>query len=107
MEKLACLVTFLFLASLFQPLTARDLEIDVFQLDVSQSGCPGVTKESWPELLGVPAKLARKTIQQENSKLTNIPSVLNGSPVTRDFRCDRVRLFVNVLDFVVVTPQVT
>ncbi|MCD7470243.1 hypothetical protein HAX54_009960, partial [Datura stramonium] len=91
----------------FQPLTARDLEIDVLQLDVSQSDCPGVTKERWPELLGVPAKLARETIQKENPELTNVPSVLNGSPVTLDIRCDRVRLFVNVLDFVVATPRVT
>ncbi|XP_060174510.1 proteinase inhibitor I-B-like [Lycium barbarum] len=107
MEKLTVVVAFLLLTSLFQPLTARNLEIDVFQLDVSQSGCPGVTKDTWPELLGVPAKLARETIQKENPRLTNIPNVLNGSPVTEDFRCDRVRLFVNVLDFVVQTPRVT
>ncbi|PHT36445.1 Ethylene-responsive proteinase inhibitor 1 [Capsicum baccatum] len=106
MDKLAHFVAFLLLASLFQPLTARELEIDVFQLDVSQSSCPGVKKDKWPELLGVPAGLARRTIQKENPKLTNVPSVLNGSPVTRDFRCDRVRLFVNVLDVVVQTPRV-
>ncbi|XP_060176549.1 proteinase inhibitor I-B-like [Lycium barbarum] len=106
MEKLAYIVALLLLASLFQPLTARDLEINVLQLDVSQSDCPGVTKDTWPELLGVPATLARQTIQNENSNITNVPSILNGSPVTTDFRCDRVRLFVNVLDFVVQTPRV-
>ncbi|OIS98055.1 PREDICTED: trypsin inhibitor 1 [Nicotiana attenuata] len=93
MVKLALVVTFLLLASLFQPLTA-------------QSSCPGVKKETWPELIGVPAKFAREIIQKENSKLTNVPSVLNGSPVTKDFRCNRVRLFVNVLDFVVQIPRV-
>ncbi|KAK4345602.1 hypothetical protein RND71_035778 [Anisodus tanguticus] len=107
MEKLTIMVAFLLVASLFQPLSARDLEIDVFQLDVSQSGCPGVTKDRWPELLGVPARLARVTIQKENPRLTNIPNVLNGSPVQEDFRCNRVRLFVNVLDIVVQTPQIT
>ncbi|KAJ8570817.1 hypothetical protein K7X08_037789 [Anisodus acutangulus] len=107
MEKIDFVVAFLLLASLFQPLAARDLEVDVFQLDVSQFGCPGVTKDQWPELLGVPAKLAREIIQEENPKLTTVPSVQNGSPVTLDIRCDRVRLFVNVLDFVVVTPRVT
>ncbi|XP_059289807.1 proteinase inhibitor I-B-like [Lycium ferocissimum] len=107
MEKLALLVAFLLLASLFQPLTARNLEIDAFQLDVAQSGCPGVTKDRWPELLGVPANLAKQIIQKENPKLTNVPNVLNGSPVTLDLRCDRVRLFVNVLDIVVQTPRVT
>nr|BAA02823.1 genetic tumor-related proteinase inhibitor I precursor [Nicotiana glauca x Nicotiana langsdorffii] len=93
MVKLALVVTFLLLASIFQPLTA-------------QSICPGVKKETWPELIGVPAKLARETIQKENSKLTNVPSVLNGSPVTQDLRCDRVRLFVNLLDIVVQIPRV-
>ncbi|PHT44235.1 Ethylene-responsive proteinase inhibitor 1 [Capsicum baccatum] len=106
MEKLAHFVAFLLLASLFQPLTARELEIDVLQLDVSQSGCPGVKKDTWPELLGVPSGFARRTIKHENPKLTNVPSVLNGSPVTADFRCDRVRLVVNVLGFIVKTPQV-
>ncbi|KAH0723028.1 hypothetical protein KY290_006647 [Solanum tuberosum] len=61
---------------LIQPLTA-------------QSGCPGVRKDTWPELLGVPARLARETIQKENPRLTNVGNVLNGSPVTQDFRCDR------------------
>ncbi|XP_006363669.1 trypsin inhibitor 1-like [Solanum tuberosum] len=93
MEKLTLVVAFLLLASLIQPLTA-------------QSGCPGVRKDTWPELLGVPARLARETIQKENPRLTNVGNVLNGSPVTQDFRCDRVRLFVNVLDFVVQIPRV-
>ncbi|XP_055808115.1 trypsin inhibitor 1-like [Solanum dulcamara] len=93
MEKLTIVVAFLLLATFFQPLTA-------------QSSCPGVRKDTWPELLGVPARLARETIQKENPRLTNIGNVLNGSPVTQDFRCDRVRLFVNVLDFVVQTPRI-
>ncbi|XP_049402191.1 trypsin inhibitor 1-like isoform X2 [Solanum stenotomum] len=93
MEKLTLVVAFLLLASLIQPLTA-------------QSGCPGVRKDTWPELLGVPAKLARETIQKENPRLTNVVNVLNGSPVTQDFRCDRVRLLVNVLDFVVQMPRI-
>ncbi|XP_009590374.1 trypsin inhibitor 1-like [Nicotiana tabacum] len=93
MAKLALVVAFLLLASLFQPLTA-------------QSSCPGVKKETWPELIGVPAKFAREIIQKENPKLTNVPSLLNGSPVTKDLRCNRVRLFVNVLDIVVQLPRV-
>ncbi|PHT36442.1 Ethylene-responsive proteinase inhibitor 1 [Capsicum baccatum] len=93
MEKLTLVVAFLLLSSSFQPLMA-------------QSGCPGVKKDAWPELLGVPVKLARETIQKENRRLTNVPNVLNGSPVTLDLRCDRVRLFVNVLDFVVEIPRV-
>ncbi|CAN4127420.1 unnamed protein product [Withania somnifera] len=114
-KSMVKLVAFLLiLASCFQSLpAARDLEIEVSDglnvlelLDVSQSFCPGVTKERWPELLGTPAKLATQIIQKENPKLTNILTVLNGSPVTQDLRCNRVHLFVNILDFVVQTPQV-
>ncbi|KAG5582576.1 hypothetical protein H5410_053203 [Solanum commersonii] len=82
-----------FILTVIQPLTA-------------QSGCPGVRKETWPELLGVPARLARETIQKENPRLTNVGNVQNGSPVTQDFRCDRVRLFINILDIVVQVPRV-
>ncbi|OIS98054.1 PREDICTED: trypsin inhibitor 1-like [Nicotiana attenuata] len=95
MEKLAYVVAFLLLASLFQPFMSQ-----------SDDGCPGVKKETWPELLGVPAKLARETIEKEEATLTNVQTVLNGRFVTQDFRCDRVRLWVNVLDFVVQTPRV-
>ncbi|XP_059289802.1 trypsin inhibitor 1 isoform X3 [Lycium ferocissimum] len=94
MEKLTLVFAFLLLSSIFiQPLTA-------------QSSCPGVKKDAWPELLGVPAKLARGIIQKENRRLTNVPNVLNGSPVTKDLRCNRVRLFVNVLGVVVQIPRV-
>ncbi|WMV52045.1 hypothetical protein MTR67_045430 [Solanum verrucosum] len=94
MEKLTLVVAFLLLSSIYiQPLTA-------------QSSCPGVKKDTWPELLGVPAKLAKGIIQKENRRLTNVPNVLNGSPVTKDLRCNRVRLFVNVLDYVVQIPRV-
>ncbi|XP_049400896.1 trypsin inhibitor 1-like [Solanum stenotomum] len=94
MEKLTLMVVFLLLSSIFiQPLTA-------------QSSCQGVTKSSWPELLGVPAKLAREIIQKENPKLTKVLNVPNGSIVTADFRCDRVRLYVNILDFIVRIPNI-
>lgn len=64
-----------------------------------------MTKEKWPELLGTPANFAKQIIQKENPKITNVINILNGSPVTEDLRCNRVRLFVNVLDIVVQTPQ--
>ncbi|KAK4365341.1 hypothetical protein RND71_016699 [Anisodus tanguticus] len=112
MVKLAHVVAFLLIASFFQSLSARDFEIEVsdelniLQLDVSQFICPGVTKKQWPELLGTPAKFAMQIIQKENPKLTNVLTILNGGAVTEDLRCNRVRLFVNVLDFVVQTPKV-
>ncbi|CAN4118179.1 unnamed protein product [Withania somnifera] len=92
MEKLTLVVAFLLLVSFFQPLTA-------------ESGCPEVKKDIWPELVGVPAKLAKEIIQKESSRL-NIGNILIGTPVTLDVRCDRVRLFVNVLDFLVETPRI-
>ncbi|KAH0688459.1 hypothetical protein KY290_019415 [Solanum tuberosum] len=96
-KSMVKLVAFLIiLASCFQSLTARDLEIEVsdglnvLQLhDLSQSFCPGVTKERWPELLGTPAKFAKQIIQKENPKLTNVETLLNGSAFTEDLRCNR------------------
>ncbi|KAK4728692.1 hypothetical protein R3W88_021680 [Solanum pinnatisectum] len=111
-KSMVKLVAFLIiLASCFQSLTARDLEtevsdgLNVLQLhDLSQSFCPGL--ETWPELLGTPAKFAKQIIQKENPKLTNVETLLNGSAFTEDLRCHRVRLFVNLLDIVVQTPKV-
>ncbi|XP_049401796.1 trypsin inhibitor 1-like [Solanum stenotomum] len=93
MEKSTLVVAFLLLASLFQPLTVL-------------ATCPAVIKDKLPELLGVPAKLARETIQKANPTLTKVENVQNGSPVTQDFRCDRVRLFINILEIVVQVPRV-
>ncbi|CAN4120465.1 unnamed protein product [Withania somnifera] len=61
-------------------------------------------KQRWPELLGVPVVLANKTILEQNPSITDVKVLLNGSPVTRDLRYNRVRLFVNILDYVVQTP---
>ncbi|TMW88526.1 hypothetical protein EJD97_018438 [Solanum chilense] len=67
--------------------------------------CKG--KQRWPELIGVPAQYAKGIIEKENPFIADIPILLNGSPVTMDFRCDRVRLFDNILGYVVQMPVVT
>ncbi|MCD9642256.1 hypothetical protein HAX54_028947 [Datura stramonium] len=41
------------------------------------------------------SKVDWETIQKENPKLTNVPSVLNGSPVIQDFKCDRLKSYCN------------
>ncbi|XP_059317891.1 proteinase inhibitor I-B-like isoform X2 [Lycium ferocissimum] len=106
--KLSHVVAFLLLASLFKPLTARDLvlkgsdeEIEVLRLppenenpslDDSQPSCKG--KHSWPELVGKPAFTAKKIIEKENSAAL-VVVLLPGMPATGDFVCGRVRLLVS------------
>ncbi|MQL67652.1 hypothetical protein F6Q10_35165 [Streptomyces vinaceus] len=63
-------------------------------------------KQSWPELVGVPGKVAKETIQKENPKLTQVVIVLIGTPITLDYRFDRVRIFVNYLGIVIQVPRV-
>nr|P01052.1 RecName: Full=Chymotrypsin inhibitor I, A, B and C subunits [Solanum tuberosum] len=66
--------------------------------------CDG--KLQWPELIGVPTKLAKEIIEKQNSLISNVHILLNGSPVTMDFRCNRVRLFDDILGSVVQIPRV-
>ncbi|GAU31614.1 hypothetical protein TSUD_63630 [Trifolium subterraneum] len=59
---------------------------------MSDNECQG--KDSWPELVGVEGKVAAATIERENP-LVNANIVLEGTSVTDDFRCDRVRVWVD------------
>ncbi|ASU82137.1 hypothetical protein CDO52_04490 [Nocardiopsis gilva YIM 90087] len=59
----------------------------------SASFCKG--KQEWPELAGAPAKMAKEIIERENPYVT-AKILPEGSPVTLDFRCDRVWLFHEV-----------
>ncbi|CAB4292227.1 unnamed protein product [Prunus armeniaca] len=54
------------------------------------SECQG--KDTWPELLGAQGTDAEATIERENS-LVDAQIVLEGTIVTADFRCDRVRVW--------------
>ncbi|KAJ0809620.1 putative proteinase inhibitor I13, potato inhibitor I [Helianthus annuus] len=64
--------------------------------------CEG--KSSWPELVGARGDLAAATIERENPRVDAIV-IREGSFVTADFRCDRVRVWVNS-NRVVVRPPV-
>ncbi|XP_015086335.1 wound-induced proteinase inhibitor 1 [Solanum pennellii] len=109
-SKFAHIIVFFLLATSFETLMARK-EIDgpeVIELPKefdSNLMCEG--KQRWPELIGVPTKLAKEIIEKENPSITNIPILLNGSPITLDYLCYRVRLFDNILGFVVQMPVVT
>ncbi|TVU01368.1 hypothetical protein EJB05_53178, partial [Eragrostis curvula] len=59
-------------------------------------------KTSWPEVVGLPVKEAKKIILKDMPE-AHIAVVPLGSPVTMDFRTDRVRIFV---DTVAETPRI-
>ncbi|XP_049345894.1 proteinase inhibitor 1-like [Solanum verrucosum] len=108
-SKFAHVIVFFLLATSFETLMARKendgLEvIELLKEFESDLMCKG--KLSWPELIGVPTKLAKEIIEKENSLITNVQILLNGSPVTLDFSCNRVRLFDNILGYVVDMPMV-
>ncbi|KAH0993848.1 hypothetical protein GBA52_005331 [Prunus armeniaca] len=65
------------------------------------SECQG--KDTWPELLGAQGTDAEATIESENS-LVDAQIVLEGTIVTADFRCDRVRVWVNTDGIVTRVP---
>ncbi|KAF8086818.1 hypothetical protein N665_0611s0004 [Sinapis alba] len=69
------------------------------------SECPG--KNSWPELVGTKGDYAASVIERENSRVKAVV-ILDGSPVTTDFRCDRVwvRVDKEVEGIVIKTPTV-
>ena len=62
----------------------------------------GQKKTSWPEVVGLPIKEAKKIILKDMPQ-AHIEVIPVGSPVTRDLRPDRVRIFV---DTVVEAPSI-
>jgi hypothetical protein len=51
-------------------------------------------KSSWPELLGAQARVAVVTIETQNPYV-DTQVVLEGTPVTKDFSCSRVRVWID------------
>lgn len=56
--------------------------------------CIHVGKNAWPELVGKKSKVAEKIVEKENNYVDAVV-VPEGSVVTADFRCDRVRIWVD------------
>ncbi|PWA64721.1 hypothetical protein CTI12_AA263550 [Artemisia annua] len=65
--------------------------------------CQG--KSSWPELVGATGEAAATTIERENP-LVDAIVILEGSPVTFDFRCDRVWVVVDSCGIVIQPPTI-
>jgi len=65
--------------------------------------CAG--KSSWPELVGVEGTVAVATIERENPYV-DANTVLKGSIVTTDVRCDRVRVWVTKEGIVYQVPTI-
>jgi hypothetical protein len=68
-------------------------------------GVCGCEKTEWAELVGVDGDLAKTTIEEENPNVGAI-IILVGSPVDSSYNLDRVRVFVDENNIVVVMPQV-
>ncbi|KAK6164529.1 hypothetical protein DH2020_001393 [Rehmannia glutinosa] len=74
--------------------------------------CPGknhlsslIWKYSWPELVGRNGEEAAAVIENENQNVNAIV-LKDGTPVTADFRCDRVRVWVNDYGVVIRAPTI-
>ncbi|WCJ23955.1 Serine protease inhibitor potato inhibitor I-type family protein [Euphorbia peplus] len=65
--------------------------------------CEG--KDSWPELVGMNGDAASVIIMIQNPKV-NALTVKEGSMVSGDFRCDRVRVFIDESQSVTEVPQI-
>ncbi|KAI9195508.1 hypothetical protein LWI28_015628 [Acer negundo] len=62
-------------------------------------------KSSWPEVVGIDGEAAEDVIKSETSGVRVIV-LKSGSLVTGDFRCDRVRIFVNGHGIVTSEPRI-
>ncbi|KAI4313386.1 hypothetical protein L6164_026373 [Bauhinia variegata] len=62
-------------------------------------------KSSWPELLGANGEEAVKKIDKENPYVRAFV-ILKGTIVTMDYRCDRVRVWINKHGVVVEVPRI-
>ncbi|PWA76251.1 hypothetical protein CTI12_AA212030 [Artemisia annua] len=67
------------------------------------SFCQG--KSCWPELVGAKGEDAAATIERENPGVHAIV-LLEGSPITFDFSCGRVWVFVDSCGIVIQTPRI-
>ncbi|KAG4174556.1 hypothetical protein ERO13_A11G128500v2 [Gossypium hirsutum] len=66
--------------------------------------CSDPGKSSWPELVGTNGEVAAHIIEKENPKVS--VRIVKGLMVTMDFRCDRVRVWVDNYGIVKTTPHI-
>jgi hypothetical protein len=60
------------------------------------------TKGEWPEAVGLSGEAAKEKVLHDDPN-ANVQVMPENSPCTRDYRLNRVRIFVNA-DGVVVSP---
>ncbi|CAF3342104.1 unnamed protein product [Rotaria socialis] len=66
---------------------------------------PVERKHQWPELIGLDGDEAVRIIKKETG-FTNVKTIVEGSPVTLDYRTDRVRIFVDKKGIVTSMPTI-
>nr|1VBW_A Chain A, trypsin inhibitor BGIT [Momordica charantia]prf//2111250B trypsin inhibitor BGIT [Momordica charantia] len=67
------------------------------------SRCQG--KSSWPQLVGSTGAAAKAVIERENPRVRAV-IIKVGSGATKDFRCDRVRVWVTERGIVARPPTI-
>ncbi|KAJ7979920.1 Proteinase inhibitor [Quillaja saponaria] len=72
--------------------------------ELARVECPG-KKSSWPELVGKDGKVAAAIVEIQNRHVT-VEIVLEGSAVFEDWRCDRVRVWVDAYGVVTKVPVI-
>mmetsp|Transcript_18616 Transcript_18616/g.27601 ORF Transcript_18616/g.27601 Transcript_18616/m.27601 type:complete len:113 (+) Transcript_18616:106-444(+) len=70
-----------------------------------QSLDPRSVEEKWPELIGMSGKDVKAQLEADNPSL-DIQLVLEDTPMTMDYRTDRVRVMVNDKGMVATAPRV-
>lgn len=75
-------------------------------LTAAQSYQTDMTKQAWPELVGVDGEVAKQTIQGENPSITLVQILPKDSMVTMDYSLNRVRIFVDDDNKVAREPRV-
>ncbi|KAF6175055.1 hypothetical protein GIB67_039603 [Kingdonia uniflora] len=86
----------------FKSQLTRERKTKAIKIHAMANSC-GYLKASWPELLGVLGTVAEATIEHENNML-NAVLVKEGSKVTMEYRCDRVRVWVDANGIVTKVP---
>lgn len=72
--------------------------------------CTAGEKSSWPEVVGMDGEAAKEVVESETRGTDIAVTVIivqQGSAVTQDIRCDRVRIFVDSLGLVVAVPRIS
>jgi hypothetical protein len=62
-------------------------------------------KSSWPELVGTNGEAVVAIIMRENQRV-RVGTLKEGLKVTTDFRCDRVRVWVDEHEIVALVPKI-